>query len=116
MNKFYLSKVEYSSEYSESKFWNKLKAKARDIGREAVFNALQLYYLMTDGEVPFTIKMEILGALGYLILPVDAIPDFIPIVGYTDDAGAILFVLKQVSSYITPKIRQKARAAADKLF
>jgi len=53
--------------------------------------------------------LTIAAALGYFILPTDAIFDFTPLIGYTDDLGVLLFALTQVSSNITPEIKAKAR-------
>ena len=108
--------TKYTGSYSEKSFWDKLKSQACMLGEDAVYNILLLYYVMTDSEVPFKVKMEIVGALGYLILPLDAIPDCITVAGYTDDIAVIMFVVGQVSCYITPEIRSKARNKADKLF
>lgn len=49
-------------------------------------------------------KAAILGALGYLILPIDLIPDFTPIFGYTDDLAALVAVLKMVKDEINEDI------------
>lgn len=106
----------YSGNYSEKSFWAKLMDQACTLGKDAVYNILLLYYLMLDGDVPFNIKMEIVGALGYLILPLDLIPDFIPVAGYSDDMAAIMFVLGNVDNYITPRIRSKARSKANEIF
>ena len=53
-------------------------------------------------------KMIIIGALGYFILPIDLIPDFIPVAGFTDDASALVACLKTVSDNVTPEVRTKA--------
>lgn len=108
--------LDYTDKFSEKSFWDKLKSQACKLGEDAVYNILLLYYVMTDGEVPFGVQLEIAGALGYLIFPLDVIPDCIPVAGYTDDIAAVMFVLKQVSCCITPVIRSKARAKAEKLF
>ena len=39
-------------------------------------------------------KAIIIGALGYLISPLDAVPDAIPIAGLSDDLGVLLYVIK----------------------
>ncbi len=111
-----INTLDYKSDYSENKFWSKVKSQARKIGEEAIYKILQLYYLMSDSKTPFKVKMEIMGALGYLILPVDLIPDAIPVAGYADDIGAIVFVLNRVNCYITDDIRKKARKKTDELF
>ena len=69
---------EYVQYFSESKLWNKLRKVARKAGRKAVYYALVLYYVARDPSVPSSMKLKILGALGYFILPTDLLPDFIP--------------------------------------
>jgi uncharacterized membrane protein YkvA (DUF1232 family) len=85
--------VSYSDNFSKTSFWSKLKNITSKLGKEAVYNILLLYYLMTGANVPFNVKLEIAGALGYLILPTDLIPDCIPVAGYSDDLAAVMFVL-----------------------
>ena len=75
-----------------------------------VYKALQLYYVAQSPNCPKRVKMGIYSALGYFILPVDAIPDFIPITGYTDDLAAIAMALLLAQVYITDDIRARARA------
>lgn len=48
------------------------------------------------------------SALGYFILPVDLVPDFIPVVGFTDDLAALIACYVKVSQNVTPEIRSKA--------
>ena len=61
-----------------------------------------------DENTPRQHKMIIIGALGYFILPIDLIPDFIPIVGFSDDAAAIVACLKTASDNVTPEIKRKS--------
>ena len=61
-----------------------------------------------DENTPMQHKMIIIGALGYFILPVDLIPDFIPVAGFTDDAAALVACLKTVSENVTPDIKARA--------
>lgn len=55
-------------------------------------------------ETPLSLKVTIIGVLLYLILPVDVIPDAIPGLGLIDDAAVILFVFKEVSKFMAPKL------------
>lgn len=106
----------YQSEFSESKFWDKMKKAAKSAGKKVIEMALLLFYVLQSPDVPIDQKTIIIGALGYLILPVDLIPDFIPILGFTDDAAALAAALKTINSSITPEIEAKAKAKADELF
>ena len=47
-------------------------------------------------EVPFGTIAAIVAALAYVLSPIDAIPDFIPVVGYLDDAAVLALCLKLV--------------------
>ena len=98
----------YANHYDEMAFWRTLKK----VGAKVAYPALLLFYVLKSPEVPWKVKMEIIGALGYLILPLDLIPDYLPVVGYTDDLAALMAVVRQVKAYITPEIK---KAAEDKL-
>lgn len=63
-------------------------------------------------QVPRWAKAAVLGSVGYLLLPFDAIPDLTPLVGYTDDVGVLTGALLIVASRITPEIRAAARERA----
>ena len=101
----------YEKHYSESGFWGKVKK----LGKKVLEPALTLYYVMKADSTPANIKLLIAGALGYLILPLDLIPDFIPVGGYADDAGALAAVIKMCSDYITPEIKAQVKAKLDEM-
>lgn len=103
-------------EFSESDFWNKVARFARSAGRELIERALQLYYTAQSPTTPAWAKRVIYGALAYFILPLDAIPDFIPVAGFSDDLAALLAAFTAVAAHITPEIREKAREAAERWF
>lgn len=98
-----------SEHYSDDKFWVKLKKFAKKAGSSVVYAVLLLYYTLQKPEVPAKAKAVIIGALGYFILPLDLIPDFVTGVGYTDDLGALGFALFQVAMYIDDSIKLKAK-------
>ena len=79
------------------------------MGSKVLYPALQLYYLLQAKDVPVKAKTLIVGALGYLILPVDMVPDFIPALGITDDLSALMVALRTLNKYLTPEINQKAK-------
>lgn len=78
----------YEGKYSEKGFWAKIEKFAKKAGRELVLNALKLYYAMEKGKATPQQILTIIGALGYLISPIDAFPDVLP-GGLLDDAGVI---------------------------
>lgn len=101
---------EYEEAFSESGFWNKLKKYARTAGREVVEKALLLYYAMQEEKAPKWAKATIAGALGYFIVPLDAIADITPAVGYADDLGVLVLAIAAVAHYINDDVRAKAAA------
>ena len=106
----------YAKYFKPEKLWEKLKKYGRIMGKELVFYVLVLYYAMKSPKTPLMHKLMIAGALGYLILPLDFIPDSMPIIGYTDDLAAITTVLSKVSSSITPEIEARAREKVNQWF
>ena len=100
---------EYAQYFNDSKLWKKLKKVARKAGRKAVYYVLVLYYVSRDPAVPRSMKLKVLGALGYFILPLDIIPDFVLGLGFTDDLAALAWALFTMRKYITPEIERKAR-------
>lgn len=106
----------YDENYSEKSFWQKLKDYAKTAGREVVEKALLLFYAAQRPEVPVWAKTVVYGALGYFILPADAIPDLTPLVGYSDDLGAITLAVATVAAYINDEVRAKARAKLGQWF
>lgn len=95
-------------EYSDSGFWEKVKNYALQAGKEVIEKALWLYYAAQRPETPAWAKTVIFGALAYFISPIDAIPDITPIVGYTDDLGALAAAVAMVSAYINQEVKEKA--------
>lgn len=102
--------TEYQGKYSEDAFWDKLKRIAGKAGAKVVYYALVLFYTLTDPRTPAKYKAVIAGALGYLILPLDLIADFIPFAGLADDWAALIAAVSYTFSAITPENKAKARA------
>ena len=98
----------YQKHYSESGLFSKIGKVCRKAGIKAVYLVLLLYYVLKDKNTPIEHKTIILGALGYFILPLDLLPDLIPVFGFTDDLAAIIACIRSVKANITPAIRQKA--------
>lgn len=102
-------KAEFVDEYSESKFWSKVTKYAKKAGAEVIEKAICLWYVLQKSDTPAWAKATIIGALGYFISPIDAIPDMTPMVGYVDDLGVLMLAIATVSAYIDDEVREKAR-------
>ena len=100
----------YQGSFSAENFWAKVKSVAKKAGAKVVYVALILYYELTDPDIDAKEKAVIIGALGYFILPIDLIPDAIPVAGFTDDLAALLAAYKFVQHNITPEVESKAKA------
>lgn len=80
---------QFSQAYSDNSFWEKVKNYAKSAGEGVLEPALKMYYAASDSDTPAWAKTVMIGALGYFISPVDAVPDVAPIIGYTDDLGVL---------------------------
>lgn len=105
-----------TGQFSAQNFWDKISSFAGYAGREVVEKALTLFYASQRPETPVWAKMVIYSALAYFILPVDAVPDFIPLTGYADDLGTIAAALGAIAVCITPDIQAQAKSQADQWF
>lgn len=99
----------YAKYFSEASFQDKLKSVGTLLGENILLPVLQAYYVLRSPNTPTKSKIFIMGALGYFILPLDFIPDFLPgLFGFTDDLMVISIILKSVSDALTPDITEKA--------
>lgn len=100
---------QFERHYSEDGFWKKLSRIASKAGVKVVYYALVLFYTLSDENTPARYKAIIAGALGYLILPMDLIPDFFPFAGMADDWAALLAAVSYVTGAITPATKARAQ-------
>ena len=94
--------------FDDGSFWNKIKQFALKAGKEVIEKALWLYYAAQQPNTPAWARTVIYGALAYFVLPVDAVPDAIPVAGFTDDLGALAAALGTVSMYVTAQVKTMA--------
>ena len=85
-------------------------------GRVIAEPALEGFELIMDNSTPPQVRISIIGALTYLIVPVDLIPDFIPASGFSDDLVALTAVISLWQHHITPEIKYRAKYKLDKWF
>jgi uncharacterized membrane protein YkvA (DUF1232 family) len=90
-------------------FWAKLKR----VGRRLPFmeDLLAAYFCATDPATPKRVKLILVGALMYFVLPADAVPDILPFLGFADDAAMLAAAIAQVAGAINDSHRAKAREA-----
>ena len=108
--------MSYANKFSQTDFTEKIARIAKRAGAKLVYAALILYYTLQSDKVSAANKAMIIGALGYLISPLDVVPDAIPIAGLADDLGVLIFVLKKVWTDIDPGIQVKAKEKLCKWF
>ena len=85
-------------------------------GRVIAQPALEGFELIMDKSTPPQVRISMIGALTYLIVPIDLIPDFIPASGFSDDLVALTAVISLWQHHITPEMKFRARCKLDKLF
>ena len=108
--------MSYANKFSQTDFVDKIARIAKRAGSKLVYAALILYYTLQSDKISKTNKAMIIGALGYMISPLDVVPDAIPIAGLTDDLAVLIFVLKKVWTDIDPDIQTKAKERLSKWF
>jgi uncharacterized membrane protein YkvA (DUF1232 family) len=68
-----------------------------------------MYFCLLDPRTPLWVKGTVAAALAYFILPLDAIPDLLPLAGLSDDAGVLAAAFTAISAHITDEHRARAR-------
>ena len=106
----------YEQHYNDSSFLDKVTKYGKLIGITALYKAVQLWFVLQKPDVPAGTKAVIMGALGYLIAPLDFLPDLLPVLGYTDDMVAITFALIKVQGYIDEEVERKSKKLLTKIF
>jgi uncharacterized membrane protein YkvA (DUF1232 family) len=59
--------------------------------------------LAVDPDLPRGVRWRLSALLAYLVLPIDLVPDFIPVVGYADDAVVVALALRSVVRVASPE-------------
>lgn len=102
--------------FSMQKFSAKFVKYAKKMGIKLSYYSLLLFYAFQSPHTSKKDKLTIAGALGYLILPVDLIPDFIPVVGFTDDLAIIVYAVYRIIGNIDDVIKGQAKKRMKKFF
>lgn len=108
--------MSYSNKFTAGDFIEKISRIAKRAGAKLVYAAFILYYTLQSDKVSVKDKAIIIGALGYLISPLDVIPDAIPIAGLGDDLAVLVYVLNKVWGNVSDEIKEKAKSKLEKWF
>lgn len=92
-----------------TKFWGKFRKVVGSI--PFARDLLAAYFCAMDSRTPLSVRATLLGALAYFIMPIDALPDFLIVLGYTDDAAILFAAIRAVSSAMLPDHYDQADAA-----
>lgn len=99
---------EYEKQFSEEKFWDKVANVAKTAGIKTIYQALRLLYGMHSLSIEK--KAIVAGALGYFILPIDIIPDFVVALGFTDDAAVLAAAAEALKDVLSEESDVNAKA------
>jgi uncharacterized membrane protein YkvA (DUF1232 family) len=89
-------------------FW----AKVKRLGSRVPFaeDLVAAFYCATDPATPHRVRLILMGAIAYFVLPMDAVADFLPLLGFADDAAVLAAAITQVASSIKPEHRSRAKS------
>jgi len=77
-------------------------------------DALAAYYCAQDPKTPARVKLALFAALAYFVVPIDAVPDFIAVLGFTDDATIFYATYRLLSGHITDAHRAKVNEVLER--
>ncbi|WP_036189623.1 YkvA family protein [Ureibacillus manganicus] len=102
--------------YSPKNFITKIKFSGLKLGFKALHGAATLFSAIKSPDMPKKDKLLIAGVLGYFILPIDLIADFLPAVGLADDAFLIMQAISTIYSSITDEMKEDGHLLLKKIF
>jgi uncharacterized membrane protein YkvA (DUF1232 family) len=91
------------------RFWSTVRRSAAKV--PFLPDVVAAYFCALDSRTPLRVRATLLAALAYFVLPLDAVPDLLPALGFTDDAAVLLTALGLVSGHVTDEHKAKAREA-----
>ena len=97
--------------YGKNFTFDAFMSTVNSMGLNIIFSrkAVMLYYCLRDKDTPKFVKAVIAGALGYLILPIDFIPDSVPGLGWVDDVAILAIAMKVANRYIKASHKEQAQ-------
>lgn len=93
-----------------------IRKKANQLGQSLVYSVLLMYHAWKQPDTPAWAKRTIMGAIAYLLAPIDAIPDLTPFIGFTDDLSILSVSLMAIAYYINDDVKIKAKKSMNKYF
>jgi len=108
--------MKYKDKFSQKGFVEKIQRVAKRSGAKLIYAALILFYTLQSDKVSIKDKAIIIGALGYLISPLDMVPDAIPLAGLSDDIAVLIYVLHNVWGNVSEDVKKKAKANLSQWF
>jgi uncharacterized membrane protein YkvA (DUF1232 family) len=105
-----------NEEFDDQGFWSKVTGAVRNAGEAAVTQAFKAYFVAQATTTPTWAKAVLYGALVYFVLPLDAVPDALPVVGFSDDVTALGAALVATQAHATEETDMQAETATRRLF
>lgn len=105
--------VQLNEERVEKGFLPKIRKMATKVPFAA--DALSVWWAARDPDTPTAAKGMMLAALAYFVLPTDAIPDILPVIGFTDDAAVIAALVAILGKTVKPRHKEAAQAFLQRL-
>lgn len=99
----------HGEDFEAESFMTWMTKKLKKLGSEILEKALLAYYVLIDAKTPNAAKAILVSALAYLVLPIDVIPDFIPVVGFADDLAALAAAIAAIAEHIRVRHLRRTR-------
>ncbi|MCR6689566.1 DUF1232 domain-containing protein [Cellulomonas sp.] len=97
-----------ANEFDGPWFWRQIHGNAKRFGAGLLERALLAYFVARDPKTPAWAQSVLLGALVYLGMPQDLVPDYIPVVGFSDDLATLVAALTAVAANVRPRHYRRA--------
>jgi uncharacterized membrane protein YkvA (DUF1232 family) len=100
----------------EEDMLRRMREKLRRLARQLPFaeDLLAAYFCVRDPATPPRVRWILMLALAYFVLPVDTVPDVLPVLGFTDDAAVLATAIASVRGALQPEHRDRARDTLDR--
>ena len=93
-----------------------IQSKANSLSQSLAYSVFLMYYAWKNPDTPAWAKQIIMGAIAYLLAPIDGIPDLTPFIGFTDDLSILSLSLMAIAFYVNDEVKSKAKEAMGRHF